>query len=208
MEWPGVSKTTNKSLELLEKFPWIRDFYLAGGTALAIQLEHRLSFDLDFFTPKSFDQKKIDFDLRLTGKYTLDRFAKNTLLGLFAKTKISFFTFKYPLISKTIHFRKIKLASIADIAAMKLEAIISRATKKDYVDLFFICRQYSIEDCIGFYQKKFSQSDSNIFYILKALNYFEDAESTDFPQMLHKISWEEIKKFFESESLRLAKKYL
>ena len=98
MEWPGVSKTTNKSLELLEKFPWIKNFYLAGGTALSIQLEHRLSFDLDFFTSSEFDQKKIDADLKSTGKYSLDRLAKNTLLGLLAKTKISFFTYNSGLI--------------------------------------------------------------------------------------------------------------
>lgn len=208
MESPGVSPATSKSLGLLEKFSWIQDFYLAGGTALAIHFEHRLSFDLDFFTPKTFDEKKLDADLRSTSKYNLDRFDKNTLLGILAGTKISFFTYKYPLINKTIKFGEIKLASIPDIAAMKLEAIIGRATKRDYVDLFFICQKFSLENCLDFYLKKFAGHENNLFFIYKSLKYFEDAEETDMPKMLKKVSWEEIKKFFEKESLRLAKKHL
>ncbi len=123
MPAPGISPSASLTLEQLTNFPWIDKFYLAGGTALALQLHHRLSFDLDFFSPEKFDPKKINADLQSINNYKLDRAAENTLLGIIEDIKISFFTYKYPLISKGTTFRSAKLASIQDIAAMKIDAI-------------------------------------------------------------------------------------
>ncbi|KKT74574.1 MAG: hypothetical protein UW69_C0031G0002 [Microgenomates group bacterium GW2011_GWA2_44_7] len=154
MESSGLSQSAAKALEILKQFSWLNNFYLAGGSALAIQLAHRLSFDLDFFTDKPFDQNKIDDDLRNIPSYKLDRFAQDTLLGLLEKTKISFFKVPYPLISRPLSFRSIRLAAIPDIAAMKLDAIGSRGTKRDFVDLYFIAKEIPLDKCLGHYRKK------------------------------------------------------
>ena len=91
---------------------------------------------------------------------------------------------------------------------MKLSAICGRATKRDYIDLFFISKQYSFEQLIEFFKQKFGKLGNNLYFILKSLSYFEDAEADELPQMLAPISWDEVKKFFVSESMRLARKYL
>src|SRR3989338_5405508 len=209
MESSGLSQSAAKALEILKQFSWLNNFYLAGGSALAIQLAHRLSFDLDFFTDKPFDQNKIDDDLRNIPSYKLDRFAQDTLLGLLEKTKISFFKVPYPLISRPLSFRSIRLAAIPDIAAMKLDAIGSRGTKRDFVDLYFIAKEIPLDKCLGHYRKKISGSINNTLHIVKSLTYFVDAESSTQPlTMLKTVEWNDVKNFFEKEVIKLAKKYI
>lgn len=206
---PGISQSASLALEQLAKFSWIDQFYLAGGTALALQLQHRLSSDLDFFSPEIFDQKGVNKDLQSINNYRLDQIAENTLLGMIGSTKISFFTYRYPLISKPSVFKAIKLASVQDIAAMKIDAIGGRGTKRDFIDLYFICQKFSPDNCLSFYLKKYPGLSKNLFHIIKSLGYFMDAETPDQElKMLKKVSWEKVKKFFERESVRLARKRL
>lgn len=181
---------------------------MAGGTALAIQLIHRYSYDLDFFTTKSFDQIKLDKYLKEINGYKLDRFGKDTLLGMIGTTKISFFRYDNPLIKKPLDYQGIKLAQIPDIAAMKLDAIGSRGLKRDFIDLYFISKKFPLDECLSFYWKKYAAGKENTFHIIKSLSYFVDAEHSEMPDMIIKISWEEVKKFFEKESVRLADKFL
>lgn len=209
MEPTGLSPKASQALAILVQFPWLSQFYLAGGTALAIQLQHRFSFDLDFFSENHFDQKKINQDLIFTNEYQLDRFAEDTILGILKETKISLFTYSPKLIRPTVDFQKVKLASIADIAAMKLDAIGSRGTKRDFVDLFFIGKKYSLFECFDFYQEKYQILGNNTVHLLKSLTYFEDAENSGQElTMITKVSWEEVKDFFRKEAVRLAKRYL
>lgn len=208
MQSSGLSQPASHALEQLKKFPWIRRFYLAGGSGLAIQLQHRLSFDLDFFSNKVFDEKMIDSDLRKTGQYHLDRLARDTLLGELSQTKISFFTLKEKLISPPTSFNKITVACIPDIAAMKLEAIGSRGSKKDFVDLFWISKTHPLDQCLDFYQTRYPSGKDNLFHIIKSLTYFEDAENSVDITPIKPTNWIIVKKFFESEAVRLGKKYL
>lgn len=209
MESPGLSQSAAKALEILKQFSWLHNFYLAGGSALATQLTHRLSFDLDFFTNKPFDQNKINNDLQNIPSYKLDRFAQDTLLGSLEETKISFFKVPYRLISRPLSFQGIRLAAIPDIAAMKLDAIGSRGTKRDFVDLYFIVKELPLDKCLGHYRKKISSSTNNTLHIVKSLTYFVDAEASDQPlQMLKPVSWEDVKAFFEKEAVKIAKKYI
>ena len=205
----GISQSASQSLEILNRFSWLKQFYLAGGTALSLHLRHRLSFDLDFFTTSDFDAKQLNADLESTRKYKLDRYETDTLLGNILGTKISFFTYRYPLITPSINVSGITLAGVGDIAAMKIDAIGGRGTKRDFVDLYFICQQYSLDKCFDFYQRKYPHGSNNLFHLIRSLSFFEDADNP--PQelkMLKNVSWEEVKQFFKSESIRLANKFL
>jgi predicted nucleotidyltransferase component of viral defense system len=163
-------------LPLLKNFK--ADFYLAGGTALALQLGHRDSVDFDFFNPNDFDTFKLFKKIKevFVGKNIIKiQEEKNTLTVLIdSDIKISFFAYKYELIEKIIKEESLNLASIPDIAAMKLTAIISRATNKDYIDLYYVLHEISLNELLEAAKKKYPEIDINLF--LKGLVYFDDIE--------------------------------
>ena len=204
----GVSKDTQGNLALLGKQSWVAPFYLAGGTACSLYFGHRFSFDLDFFTTKPFDPKIITQNLRPLGKLAVDQDNEGTFLGKLNTIKISFFIYPYPLLFKPDTYQHIAIADIRDIACMKIDAIGSRGTKRDFIDLFFICRQHTLLDLFSLFRKKYKEVDYNLFHLVKSLSYFVSAEEDDMPQMIEKISWEEVKAFFETETKRLSKKLL
>lgn len=143
------------------------------------------------------------------GKFEKSTLQLDTLLGTFNSVKFSLFYLEYPLIKKVKPFLKISLASTADIAAMKLAALVDRGTKRDFIDLYFLIKEkYNLETIFNFYNKKYQKLSENSYSILKALKYFEDAEESEMPKMIKKVSWEEVKRFFEKEIKKLAKKYL
>ena len=182
--------------------------YLAGGTALALHLGHRISIDLDFFNPLHFDSHEIMTKLKSLGEYESDQQTKKTINGVFNSVKFSYFYYSYNLIAKTVDFDGIALASLKDIAAMKLVAITDRGTKKDYIDLYFLAQKFSFEEMFDFYEEKYNLIDSNRIIILKSMGYFLDADESEMPVMIEKTNWEEVKAFFISEVRRLSKKYL
>jgi len=103
----------------------------------------------------------------------------------------------------------IELASLKDIAAMKLAAIMDRGTKRDFIDLYFLVKNnISLDEMFVFYDKKFNTLESNLYSLLKSLTYFDDAENSEMPKMLKKASWEEVKNFFKKEVVRVAKKWI
>lgn len=178
------------------------DFYLAGGTALAVQLAHRDSIDFDFFSQKSFNPDDLYKTIEATLKhYQLKKIQedKDTLSILVDETiKISFFAYPYPLIEELIQSEHITLASILDIACMKLSAITGRATAKDYVDLYYIMHKYPLKQLLTSAGKKYPTLDQNL--ILKSLVYFEDIEEEPLLFKAGKeISLGRIKQFLQQE---------
>ena len=101
------------------------------------------------------------------------------------------------------------LALLEKTGAMKIAAVMDRGTKKDFIDLFFLSKKgISLEKYFQFYDKKYKALKNNLYSIIISLSYFNDAENSDMPKMIEKISWQEVKKFFEKEAVRLGKKYL
>jgi hypothetical protein len=177
-------------------------FYLAGGTGLALQLGHRDSIDFDFFSPYDIETKKLFSLIQevFTGhKIIKTQEEKNTLtVFIDDNIKLSFFTYKYKLISKLINEPNLKIASIFDIACMKLAAIVSRATNKDYIDLYFICAQVKLSEILKMLKKKLPELDINL--VLKSLIYFKDISKEPIKfKNNHNINFEKIKIFFEQE---------
>lgn len=186
------------------------DTYLAGGSALALHYGHRVSIDFDFFTPSHFVGKDIIQELDKVGVFKLQQTTeRNTLLGLFNKVKFSLFLYEYPLILKPTLFSHVLISSPEDIAAMKLAAVMDRGTKKDFIDFYFLSKNnISIDKAFEYYQQKYKALTNNVYSLVKALSYFDDAEEMEMPDMLIKVTWEEIKDFFRKEVVTLAEKYL
>jgi len=125
-----LSKDAKKSLGLLGQSGLLDSAYLVGGTALALQLGHRYSYDFDFFTPKKFDERiLIQRITKLFSDFNLERKDWGTILGYFGEARFGLFFYKYPLLFKSHKFLDINVADIKDIAVMKIAAIADPGTK-------------------------------------------------------------------------------
>lgn len=200
-------KGANDSLAILGRSSILKDAYLAGGTAAALQMGHRISVDFDFFTPKEFMPKKFSVTLSKLGSFHEDQADKGTVLGKFEGVKFSLFIYKYPLIFPATQYLSLNIADIRDIAAMKIDAIATRGAKRDFIDLFFICQSgYRLKQLLDIYGKKYKNLAATGLHIMKSFVYFNDAEPDEMSKMLRPCKWEEVKGFFEQEVKKLALK--
>lgn len=201
-----LSQQTKNTLALLARQKFIKNFYLAGGTALAIQIGHRNSIDLDFFTPKSFDAKKIIYNLSQLGNFNLETETWGTVSGQLNKVKITFLFYQHELLKPKKRFLGVYLADIIDIALMKITAIGSRGNKKDFIDLYLISKDIlSLEKIFFILPKKFKQVKYDPYYLIRGLTYFKDADKEPMPNMFCDINWQEIKKHFKQKAIKLIK---
>lgn len=198
---------TRETLDLLKSLTsenLLTDFLLVGGTALALQIGHRKSIDLDFFSLSAFDSNQIQNLLINKYQFQIDYQAENTILGYINDVKIDFISHQYPPLAKTENIEGLRLANLKDIGAMKLNAICNRGSKKDFVDIFFLMDNFSLGELIHFYQKKYNQTNS--IMVLKSILFFDDAELEPDPIYLSKqIAWEEVKEKITSEAKKLFK---
>jgi predicted nucleotidyltransferase component of viral defense system len=205
-----IAEKEEQVLEILSKEDFIDGFYLAGGTALALQIFHRKSLDLDFFTSKTFKPHQISdgLDSAFGYKVKVRGLERGTLHVKIKDSMVSFLEFKYPLLSKMQKkVYGVKLADIKDIAAMKLSAIHGRGSKKDFYDIYFILKKlYSFDNIVLFYKRKFSLSKEDITLLLKSLIYFENAEKEPEPILLEEANWEGVKNFLISETTKYSAK--
>jgi hypothetical protein len=183
-----------KLLELLNslmKIDEFKDFILVGGTSLALQLGHRVSVVLNLFGKCEIDESLFIEILEEFGKVTILKKSKNILICAVDGIKVDFVNYKYPLIEEYLVIDSIRLASKKDIGAMKLNAIAGRGSKKDFIDLHYLLKEFTIEQIIEFYLQKYS--DGSEFMVRKSLTYFEDADLEETPILFEKIEWENIK---------------
>ena len=201
-----ISKKTKTNLEILTKEAVLINFYLAGGTGAALQLKHRVSLGLDFFTNKDIDTKTLIQKIKTRGKFSIERETENTLIGIFNFSRVSFLKYDYPLLFDLKQIKGIKIADLRDIGCMKIDAVSSRGTKRDFVDLFFICREaISLKNLLSLFKKKYKSVNYNMLHILKSLAYFENAENNPMPRMILPTSWQEVKSFFKEEIRKINK---
>ena len=199
---------TLRAIKLVANIPAVKHAYLAGGTSLALQIGHRMSFDLDFFTQEKFDENLLATELSQLQTFKEKQRAWATVLGTVGETKFSIFYYKYKIIDDIIPFEGINLISKKDIAAMKIHAISDRGVKRDFIDVFFLAKEFSLDQMIDFYDQKYGLSDDKLYPLIKGLGYFADAEDDKLPEMLVPVDWEEVKNFFLKETKRLAKEKL
>ena len=200
---PAAARTVFARLGKLSE---VAQFYLAGGSSLALQLNHRISVDLDFFSPQEFDAESLSDRLKTIGALVIEQLGKGNLIGYLNKTHLSFFSYDYPLLTPTIEFEGVRLASIEEIGIMKLIAIGQRGRRRDFIDLFFIVAEgFSVDHLLAKAPHKYRTVSYPSYHLLRALTYFDDAEDDEMPQMLRPFNWADAKKFFQSEAARLAR---
>ncbi|MEK7665178.1 MAG: nucleotidyl transferase AbiEii/AbiGii toxin family protein [Patescibacteria group bacterium] len=207
-----ISKNAKNALAILGKSGILQNAYMAGGTALALQINHRFSFDFDFFTVNEFNADILSQRIKkLVPEFKLERKDWGTILGTINKTRFSLFFYTYPLLFKTQKFLDVEVADIKDIAPMKIAAISDRGSKKDFIDLYFIIeieKKLTLEESLELYDKKFRALKENKAHILKSLNYFEDADKQGELEMIKKVKWKDVKNFFKKEIPVIANKFI
>lgn len=196
----GLSAQTQTNLESLKSVSFVRNYYLAGGTALSLHFGHRFSNDLDFFSQNPATPETIRVELAKLGNLEIIQNEEGTFNGILNDSKLSFFVYPYGLLDPVLDFGGVGVADVADIACMKIDAISSRGTKRDFIDLYFICRKFKpIEGLLELYSKKYRKVKFNKLHLVKSLVYFDEAEGDIVPEMIEKVDWEEVKKFFREK---------
>ncbi len=198
-----LEQKTKRVFRKIKDIKILSEFYLAGGTGLALQFGHRKSIDLDWFSPNFFSLKKLKNELSSSGKLKIDGEDEDTLNCALDGVKLSFFKYPYRVLFPFIRYKNIILADFKDIACMKIDAISSRGGKKDFIDLYFILEKISLGELLNLFDEKYKNIKYNRLHILKSLSYFGEAEKEPLPVMLKEISWDIVKKNIIRETKKL-----
>ncbi|AEE54324.1 hypothetical protein Halhy_6508 [Haliscomenobacter hydrossis DSM 1100] len=171
----------------------LQQFYLVGGTSLALQMGHRISIDLDLFTAEPFDkQALLDLLTAQFSEFMLESEGASMLITNINQIKVDFVKMGYPILFPPIEIEGVRMLDIRDIAPMKLKAIAQRGSKKDFYDIYFLLKEIALPEMLRLFSEKFQQQE--IFHIIKSLTYFEDAEQYPNPNVFDKkTSWEMVK---------------
>lgn len=171
----------------------LQKFILVGGTALSLQIGHRKSIDIDLFSTSSFDVAEMIFFLQTEYNYTIQNRDKNTLIGAIGDIKVDFLSHQYKWLQPPVISDNIRLASLQDLAAMKLNAIVSNGTRlKDYIDLAFLSIRFSLAEMLQFFEEKYPNNNSMM--AMKSLNWLEDINfDVDIVYISKKLLWNEVK---------------
>lgn len=168
-----VSPATLELLTRLMQDKTLEDFFLVGGTALALQIGHRISIDIDLFSQSPFDENQLSSYLESQNQFRLNYLGKNTIKGQINSVQTDFITHAYPLVNDVLVVEDVRMASLEDIAAMKLNAIIGNGTRlKDFIDIAFLSSRLSLEQMAASYEQKYMSR--NPVLALKALSYHQD----------------------------------
>ena len=194
LQYQTVEPATLELLKSLMSKEYLKPFNLVGGTALALQIGHRMSVDLDLFTPDiEFDDTELLDNLSNDFQDFSVRYRRpNAIIMMIQNVKVDFIRFKYPFFKPLHHFDGIRMVDAEDIATMKIDAITGRGKKKDFVDLYYLLQRYDLPHILDLYQKKYKHV--TLFHVIKSLTYFEDAEADEVEMLDDKVTWAMMKK--------------
>lgn len=189
------------------------NFYFTGGTALSyLYLQHRYSDDLDFFTEKKFDNETIlgfisrlskICDFTFTSTFNEVVYIFNLTFKNGQKLKVDFGYYPYSRVVKSELYEGMQVDSLLDIAVNKLLTINQRITSRDFVDLYFLLKQFTIWDIIHGLKVKFGMK-TDPFLLSVDLSKAEDL--TDMPRMIKPLTLDELKEYFRELAKNLARK--
>ena len=205
LQYRAVYPETLELLKILMKYDSLRQTFLVGGTALALQLGHRISVDIDLFSETDFDTNEILSELRqdLELQVIIQKEKNSLIINARKKNtnnefvKVDFVKYAYPLLKELKNEDGIRLLSVEDIIPMKLSAIANRGAKKDFFDIYELMKTYSLSDMFELFSKKYP--DTAHFHILKSLTYFDDAEEDFDPITLLDTDCEIVKQTIENK---------
>jgi hypothetical protein len=193
---PKVLSTNSwKTVRKLVAGGHVGGWMLAGGTALALELGHRLSEDLDFFSAGEFDAGRKADQLSAAGAVRIQSRTDDTLHILLDHLRLSFLKAQPPLLFSGTVYRGLTIADPRDIAVMKVIAIGGRGSRRDFVDLYFLLQSgCDLAGILELVRQRFTRIDYNSYHLLKSLVYFDDAEREPMPEMIRPAPWERVKK--------------
>lgn len=208
----ATTQTCHQALDYLRQQSFIGDFYLAGGTALALQIGHRVSTDLDWFSTTrlllAHERDEIRRALQSgAGEQFIvvseqDGMMFTRLLG----AEVSFIHQHHPLLEPTVAYGSVQLASPTDIGLMKLAAINSRGTRRDFIDLYSLREIVTLDRLLELAPVKYSDRPSFLSIAVRALAYFEDAERQPVPRLLTPVEWADVRAYCEAAARRLTRR--
>ncbi|MDP3567294.1 nucleotidyl transferase AbiEii/AbiGii toxin family protein [Sediminibacterium sp.] len=195
----AVSARTLDLLRLVGKQKCLSDFYLVGGTSLALQIGHRLSYDFDFFSTKKSDLFLVENELLQLPNVVLKNTSEYALFMEIKNVKLDILNYPYPFLAEPILFEGIKLANKEDIAAMKLKTVMNRGSKRDFYDIYFLLHDFTLQEMIDLFEKKYK--NINKFAVQRSLVYFEDAEHQEDIVLLKEktLTWQHVKQTLINE---------
>ncbi len=207
-----LPRATKKALEFFARQKWLQSsaWYLAGGTALALQVGHRESLDLDFFIP---EKTFLPADLLKhfeKGEFNTDIVREGTVFGKVMGAKVSFIA--YPFFKARLDplwYGAVRVVPSADIAVMKIIAISQRGRKRDFFDLYWYCmNREPLLDIVSRVSAQYPTVNHNYHHITKSLMYFADAEEDPMPQIFFDATWRAVKQYFQKEVPRITREIL
>lgn len=188
-----------------------REFYLAGGTALALQLGHRFSVDLDFFSATQADIPALIEPLRRALKDfspILSDSSWGALIFLANNVRVGFFGYGYDLLEPLSPAEGIALASVTDIGLMKLDALLSRASRKDFHDLYVICQRVTLRELLDLAPRKYPSTRDFESQVTRHMLMFERAEQETPVPLIEQVAWATVKNWFREQAKLIGRGWL
>ncbi|GAB4548764.1 MAG: nucleotidyl transferase AbiEii/AbiGii toxin family protein [Anaerolineales bacterium] len=209
--WNTISPALRAVLADFSKSQIASEFYLAGGTALALQMGHRVSVDLDFFSPTQSDISALVEPLRRALTNHAPMLADSSwgnLVFLADNARVGFYGYGYELVRPLVKVESLSLASIEDIGLMKMDALLARASRKDFHDLYQICQHISLRDLFNLAPRKYPHVRDFEAQVTRHLAYFERAEQETPVPLITVVEWETVKDWFRKQAKEIGNSWM
>lgn len=206
VHWQTITPQMQEVIYFLGTQPFMVEFYLAGGTALALRRGHRISVDLDFFSAtdevNTLTRRAIQQALTTFHQQTLEDVDGNLLLRL-DDLRVGFFGYGYPLLAATDNISGIAVGGLIDIGLMKLDALISRGSRKDFYDLYIILQEIKLSELLTLGSQKYPYVRDFALMVVESLILFDNADRDLQPRLLIDVPWPSVQQFFIEQAQQL-----
>jgi hypothetical protein len=209
--WNTVGPALRAVLDGFSKSKIASEFYLAGGTALALQLGHRISADLDFFSPTQSDISAWMEPLRRAlAEYApvLADTSWGNLVFLAGNVRVGFYGYGYELVRPLVKVNESSLASVEDIGLMKMDALLARASRKDFHDLYAICQRIPLRELFDLAPRKYPSVRDFEAQVTRQMVYFDRAEQESPTPLIEVVEWEAVKGWFRKQAKEIGNSWL
>lgn len=210
LHWETMTPAMREVMAAFGRSRFGSRFYLAGGTALALQLGHRLSVDLDFFSPTediSTITSPLLGSLRSLSPTVADT-AWGNLVLVANDVKVGFYGYGYEMLNPLVDADGVRMASVIDIGLMKMDALLARASRKDFHDLYAICQHIPLKTLLELAPRKYPSIRDFEAQVVQHMVYFERAEQETPVPLLEGVPWETVKAWFREQAVAQGRSWL
>ncbi|MBI2332436.1 MAG: nucleotidyl transferase AbiEii/AbiGii toxin family protein [Chloroflexi bacterium] len=209
--WNTITPSMRSIWEGFSQSEISHEFYLAGGTALALQLGHRYSIDFDFFSPTQTDITLLTEPLKLAFKgYNISQVHNpwGNLILTVENIRVGFYSYGYKMVQPLLESGNLSLSGIKDIGLMKFDALLSRASRKDFYDIYALCQRVSLMDLLALAPDKYPDVRDFEIQVAKRMVYFERADQESGLNLIEKVEWSTVKNWFEDQAKQIGKSWI